>query len=207
MSSVYAPFTHLLHLDYMTTHPHVQILALVGLPGSGISTAVQYLRDRHVPSVYFGGVILRAMQYAGIERSPEAEQMFREQWRAEHGNDAVVTAVLPQIHDLIAAGQRRIVLDGLYSWTEYKILKHEFPAALTVVALTAPKHLRWRRLMTRTERPMTEAQAARRDYAEIEQLEKGGPIAAADYYVANDDDLAALQTRLDAVLREINFFA
>jgi hypothetical protein len=32
----------------------------------------------------------------------------------------VVRQVIGETKDLIAAGQRRIVLDGVYSWTEYK---------------------------------------------------------------------------------------
>jgi len=34
-------------------------------------------------------------------------------------------------------------------------------------------------------RPATRQQAIARDYAEIENIEKGGPIAMADYYILN----------------------
>lgn len=189
----------------MAYTPQLKLLAFVGLPGSGMSTAAEYLREKGMPSVYFGAVILGAMEQSGIERSPESEQAFRENFRAEHGQDAVVQAVLPQIHGLINAGQKRIVLDGLYSWTEYKVLKKEFPTSLTVVALTAPRHLRFRRLRDRAERPMTEQQAAKRDWSEIEQLEKGGPIAAADYALSNTGSREQLCIKIDTLLRDIEF--
>jgi len=40
---------------------------------------------------------------------------------------------------------------------------------------------------------LTAEETDRRDAAEIENLEKGGPIAAADYYVTNEGDLDALR--------------
>ena len=36
----------------------VKILAIVGMCGSGKSTAIDYLTEHGIPKVYFGGVIL-----------------------------------------------------------------------------------------------------------------------------------------------------
>ena len=49
------------------TQPHAKIIALVGLAGSGKSSAVEYLTKKGFPKVYFGGVIYKAMEEAGIE--------------------------------------------------------------------------------------------------------------------------------------------
>jgi hypothetical protein len=57
----------------------------------------------------------------------------------------------------------------------------------------------------RPERPMTPQQVDERDWTEIENLEKGGPIAIADYFVHNDRDLDWLHEQLDVVLRQIDF--
>ena len=107
------------------------------------------------------------------------------------------------VHDLIGAGQRRIVLDGVYSWTEYKLLKKEFPGAMTVVAVVAAREERYRRVAARTDRAFDRKAIMERDYAEIENLEKGGPIAIADYYLLNDGTREELQEKMEGVARKV----
>jgi dephospho-CoA kinase len=189
----------------MRQFKNLKLLAFVGLPGSGVSTAVDYLKSKHYPSVYFGGVVLDAMRQANIDDTPENEQTFREQLRRDHGADVVVQRIIPEINNLAHSGQHRIILDGLYSWTEYKTLKHEYPGQIIVVSLIAPRHVRHRRLAHRSQRPLTEAQADERDWSEIEQLEKGGPIAIADYYITNDTSPEQFQANIDRLLHQIEF--
>jgi dephospho-CoA kinase len=189
----------------MTHHTDVKIVAFVGLAGSGKSSAVEYLTEKGVPKIYFGGIIYKAMEEAGIEVTWESQQKFREEIRQREGKDFVVKRAVNEVRDLIAAGQHRVVLDGLYTWSEYKILKHEFPGEMTVIAIVTPKHLRKARMAKRPERPMTAQEVDERDWTEIENLEKGGPIAIADYFVHNDKDLDWLHTQLDEVLRHASF--
>lgn len=185
----------------------VKILAIVGMSGSGKSVIVNYLTERGVPKVYFGGMIYKEMEKRGIERTPDghSERAFREKIRAEEGADWVVRQAIAETKDLIDAGQKRIVLDGLYSWTEYKILRHEFPGQMTVIAVVAPRALRYDRIANRPERPFEPKHTQERDYTEIENLEKGGPIAIADYYLLNDGSADNLYAQLDTILKEINF--
>lgn len=189
----------------MHTHENVKILAFVGLPGAGKSSAVDYLTDKHYPKVYFGGVIYAAMDEAGIERTAESETKFREAIREQEGKDFVVNRIVTQINNLIDCGEHRIVADGLYTWTEYKILKKAFGHNLEVAAIVAPRHVRHHRLTKRVERPYTVDEASKRDWAEIEHLEKGGPIAIADHYIINDKGLDHLYEQVDAVLAHIEF--
>ncbi len=191
----------------MTHHQErdVKIIAFVGLTGAGKSSAVEYITEKGFPKIYFGGIIYAAMNEAGIEITPESQQVFREEIREREGKDFVVKRVIKQAHDLIDSGQKRIVLDGLYTWTEYKLLKHEFPGELTVVAIVAPRRLRHRRLAVRPERPFTAKEASDRDWTEIENLEKGGPIAIADHFIINNDDLEHFHEQLDSALEEIDF--
>lgn len=141
----------------------------------------------------------------GLELTQENEQPIREELREKEGKDFVVKRIIAQIHDLLNAGQHRIVADGLYTWTEYKTLKHEFPGELTVIATVTPKHLRKQRMANRPLRPLTSEQVDQRDWAEIENIEKGGPIAIADYYVMNDKDPGHLYSQVDSILRSIKF--
>jgi dephospho-CoA kinase len=100
------------------------------------------------------------------------------------------------------------VLDGLYSWSEYKILKDEFPSSFQVIHVYSPPAVRYRRLAERSEtendpartvRTLTAEAARKRDYAEIEGIEKGGPIAMADYVIDNQRGLEDLGKRVLAI--------
>ena len=190
----------------MSSDKDVKIVAFVGLTGSGKSTAVDYMTEKGYPKVYFGGVILQAVKDAGLEVNAENEKYIREKLRDDEGKDVVVNRIVKQIRDLIGAGQHRIIADGLYTWTEYKIMKQEFPGELTVIAVVTPKHLRKRRMADRPVRPLNSNEVDQRDWAEIENIEKGGPIAIADYFIHNEGDLEHLQKQIDNALDHVGFY-
>lgn len=190
----------------MSKPENLKIVAFVGLTGSGKSSAVEYLTERGYPKVYFGGIVLDEVKNRGLELTQENEQPIREELRETEGKDFVVKRIISQIHGLVGAGQHRIVADGLYTWTEYKALKHEFPGELTVIAVVTPKHLRKQRMAHRVVRPLNPEQVDQRDWAEIENIEKGGPIAIADYFIHNDKDLDSLHQQLENVLTDVDFF-
>lgn len=185
----------------------VKILAIVGMSGSGKSVVVDYLTSKGYPKVYFGGMIYKEMERRGIERTPdgESEKHFREMIRETEGKDWVVKQVEKETSALIEAGQKRIVLDGLYSWTEYKYLKKAFPGKVTVVAVVVDKNLRHKRVGKRPDRPFNTEEIQERDRSEIENLEKGSPIAMADYYILNNSSVEDLTARLDEILKQIDF--
>ena len=189
----------------MSNQKSTKLIAFVGLAGSGKSSAVDYVSQKGYPKIYFGGIIYKAMEAAGIEVTWESQEKFREEIRAREGKDFVVKRAVGEARDLIEAGQKRILLDGVYTWSEYRILKHEFPGELTVIAIVTPKNLRYRRMSKRPERPMQPNEVDQRDWSEIENLEKGGPIAIADYFVQNDGTLENLEKQVDKILEEIDF--
>ena len=175
------------------------------MAGSGKSSAVEYLTEKGFPKIYFGGFIYKALDEAVIEKTWDNQQQFREEIRRREGKDFVIKRVIKNIHDLINAGQNKIVLDGLYTWSEYKFLKHEFPGQVVVIAIVTPKYLRYQRMAKRIERPMQPHEIDQRDWSEIENLEKGGPIAIADYFIINDGSLEQLHQKIDAATHDAHF--
>jgi len=178
-----------------------KIIAIVGMCGSGKSVASEYLENQlGYKKVYFGGVTMKKLKEANLEVNPENEKMMREKLRNELGMGAYAKILLPEIKEL--SKENNVVLDGLYSWTEYKILSEEIPELILISVIT-DKNIRYERLTTRKIRPLTNEEAQKRDLSEIENIEKAPPIAYANYYIFNNGTIDKYITRLEEILKEI----
>lgn len=181
----------------------ISLITLVGMSGAGKSTCVDYLVEKGLPSVYFGGITIDEVKNRGLELTPENEKIVREDIRAKEGKGAYAERIIAKIDQLVADGRPTIVVDGLYSWTEYKIFKEKYGGAAIIIAITPPRKLRHERLTHRPVRPLTEAKVIAREYAEIENIEKGGPIANADYTLLNNEGPEVLLGNLGRLLAEL----
>jgi dephospho-CoA kinase len=177
-----------------------KIIATVGMCGSGKSVAGERLERLGFAKVYFGGLTIDEVKRRGLEVNEKNERVVREELRHEHGMGAFALLSLPKIEALLAEG-KRVLIDGLYSFSEYKILKEKYGNSLLVVAVFTPRALRYERLGRREERPLTLKEAVSRDYSEIENIEKGGPIALADYTLVNDGTQEELIQQLDQIVK------
>lgn len=187
----------------MNTKP--RILFLVGMPGAGKSSCVEHLTTKGLPSVYFGGIVVEETKKRNNGKTSEAlEKVVREEFRAQDGNEAIVKRIVQQIDKLLETHEQ-VVADGLYSWTEYKFVKQYYGEKTLIVTITAPRHIRHERLAHRPIRPLSKNEVTSREYTEIENLEKGGPIANADYTVNNDGDALDMLNQLDKILHHTGF--
>lgn len=185
-----------------------KIVALVGMPGAGKSSCVDHLTARGIPSVYFGGVVVDEVKkrYGDGGVTPDREKLVREEFRAIDGMGAIAKRLIPKIDNLLKKHQH-VVADGLYSWTEYKLLKDRYGDGILIIAITAPRHVRHERISHRPVRPLSEEEVTKREYAEIENIEKGGPIANADYTINNDNDPLTMLQSLDNILIDTGYYA
>jgi dephospho-CoA kinase len=181
-----------------------KIIVFVGMPGAGKSVCVDYLKEHAVPFVYFGGITIDEVKRRGMEVNEASEKFVREDIRAKEGKGAYAVRIIKQIEQHLDEGHRYVVADGLYSWTEYKIFKDSFGDHAIIIAIATGRAERHARLASRPVRPLTKKEATARDYAEIENLEKGGPIANADYYLTNEHDVETLQKDLANLLGKLN---
>lgn len=189
----------------MVEKQNAKIIAFVGLPGTGKSAATAYVTERGIPKVSFGEIIWNELKNAGLEPTQENERTLREKFRLDPSGDIMLAKVISEVQNLLDAGQHKIVIDGLGAWESYKRLRHEFPGSLIVVAFAAQRHIRLRRLASRSENPLTEQQVNERDYDEIETLNKGGVLAMADYFLFDNNSLEQLHMQVDDLLRELEF--
>lgn len=179
-----------------------RLLALVGMPGAGKTLCAQHLAQRGFTQFRFGQIVVDEVQRRGWEGTQENERIVREELRRNEGMDAIARRALPYIRAALEKHQS-MVIDGLYSFSEYKTLRTELDVPMVVVAITAPRALRYDRLAARPDRGLTPEAAEQRDWREIEHLEKGGPIALADYTLINDGSAEDLLKALDALIASL----
>ncbi len=179
-------------------------IVFVGMPGAGKSVCMEHLKGKGIPSAYFGGITIDEVKKRGLEVNEANEKFVREDIRAKEGKGAYALRIITQIEEYFEKGHNFVVVDGLYSWTEYKIFKDALEDNAIIIAIVSDRADRHARLANRPVRPLTEAEATTRDYAEIENLEKGGPIANADHFLSNDTTTHELLADLDRLLRSLN---
>ena len=176
-------------------------VAVVGMCGSGKSVLCDYFCQLGWSKVYFGGVTMAQLKKAGWEVTEANERKMREQLRKQHGMGAFAILLKEEILDKLQRGN--VVLDGLYSWSEYKILKDLLGDNLILLAVVTDCNVRKQRLATRKIRPLTSAEVDNRDIAEIENSEKGGPIARADHFVINNGTEAELKAQFEQFIKTL----
>jgi dephospho-CoA kinase len=180
------------------------IIALVGMPGSGKGTCTDYLSGTYAwPLIHFGNMVYEEVARRGLDNVAD-EKFVRKDMRDTEGPDVLAKHVARKVESYLKDGHNIVVLDGLYSWTEFKFLDKKFGKDLLVIATTAPKKARYERILERKDghRKYTSIdQIVAREVSEIEDLEKGGPIAYADYTIANDSSPQDLLNTLDNILK------
>jgi len=180
------------------------------MTGSGKTFASDYFVEKGFQYLRFGQIVLDEIKKRGLKPTEENEKPIREEFRKKFGMAAMAKLNLSNFKKLLKKGN--VIGDGLYSFEEYKLLKKEFGNRFITIAVYAPPTLRYKRLSNRKliledtklrNRPATVKAAQSRDFAEIENLNKGGTIAMADYTVVNTKDLGYFKNQIDEIYKEI----
>lgn len=177
-----------------------KLVAIVGMCGSGKSIATLFFESKGYSKIYFGGITYEKMKEENIPYTPENDNKIRVKIRNEYGMGAYAILSLPKIKDQIK--KSNVVIDGLYSWDEYKILKDEFPH-IKLIAIIVDKEIRYERLKNRINRSYSIDESIKRDLNEIEKTAKGGPIAYADYFILNNYSLEEYKEKLENIIEVI----
>ena len=180
----------------------MKVIAIVGMTGSGKSEVAVLFAENGFAKIRFGDVTDKEVKKRGLPLNEENERFVREQLRREHGNNAYAKLNLPAIDS--ALRKSSVAIDGLYSWEEYTFLKAHYGENFVVVAVYASPKTRYTRLTARAERGLTREDAAGRDKAEIENINKGGPIAMADFTIINESFLDDLEKEVTKIISWIN---
>jgi len=176
----------------------MKVVAIVGMAGAGKSEVTKMFEECGYETVRFGDITDEGLKNKGLEQNEENERYIRELLRKEHGMAAYAKLNLSGIDNSLKSSD--VVVDGLYSWEEYILLREYYGEQLTVVAVWASPATRHARLANRRERPLTCDEANSRDKSEIENVNKGGPISIADFTIVNEASMEELRKETERVL-------
>lgn len=178
-----------------------RVIAIVGMPGAGKSEAGIFFKEKGMPVLRFGSVIDDGLKEEGLPWTTENNRIYREKIRRELGMAAVAIKMYPKIEKALQTNDM-VILDGLYSWEEYMYLKDKL-GDFTLLCIYARPPIRYERLANRPERVWTKEEARERDILEIQNLNKGGPIALADYLIINEISKEHLYQELEKFLHVV----
>jgi len=176
----------------------MKIVAIVGMAGAGKSEVARVFEEHGFKRVRFGDITDEELNNRGLEPNERNERHVREELRKKHGMAAYAKLSLPKINSALKSSD--VVVDGLYSWEEYTLLKERYGERVNVLAVWSSPATRHARVAHRAKRPLMTTEAASRDRSEIENINKGGPIAMADITVLNENSLEKLRRETERVL-------
>ena len=179
----------------------MKVVAIVGMAGSGKSEVARQFEKSGYVRIRFGDITDIEVKKLGLPLNETNERRVREQLRKDHGMAAYAKLNLPRIDE--ALQNCNVIVDGLYSWEEFVLLKNYYGDKLCLVAVLSSPKTRYKRLSVRRIRPLTNKEAADRDKTEIENSNKGGPIALADYTIVNESSLQELTEQTQRIIERL----
>ena len=99
----------------------MKVVSIVGMAGSGKSEVAKIFEEDGFKRIRFGDITDEEVGRMGLELNEENERHVRQQLRKEHGMSAYAKLNLPWIDAALKSSD--VVVDGLYSWEEYTLLK------------------------------------------------------------------------------------
>ncbi len=179
------------------------IIAIIGLPGAGKSTAADYFRKKGLPVISFSNVINKMIDEKGLEHTEEVHKKFRMGIREKYGMGALAVISKDEIRKALEKNPI-VVIEGIRSWEEYEELKKSFPdVKIYILYIWADKEKRYERIKRRAYRGKLFGDE--RDRNEILSLNMGPTIAMADFIVKNNFSLQEFYDKLEEVYRQIYF--
>lgn len=179
-----------------------KIIAVVGMPGSGKTEAVNFLVEKGFHRVYFGGVVFDYMKKHKIKPGQRNEKRVRDLLRRKYGMDVMAKFSMKKVAESLKKGN--VVIESMYSMEEYLLVKKKYKDTLFVLAIFASPKMRYARLMKRPKRPLKNIKECEsRDITELQTLNKGGPIALADFTVINEGSLKDLKDNVEKIVNEV----
>lgn len=178
----------------------MNVIGIVGLPGSGKSEAAAVARELDIPVVTMGDVIRAECRDRGLDPATEHGTVAKA-LREENGPAAIAERSLPMIEAELETNDT-VVVDGIRSDVEVEAFESAFGESFTLVSIHAPFELRANRLDLRGRDAGADdggESLTERDERELE-FGMGEAIDQADRTIENTSSLESFRTAIRTLL-------
>lgn len=180
----------------------MQVIATVGLPGSGKGEAANVAAELDVPVVTMGDVIRDECRARGLDPATH-HGAVAEALREENGPAAIAERSLPPIEERLD-DHDVVLVDGVRSGAEVDEFESAFGDAFTLISVEAPFEVREDRLAARGRDK--ECDEGGESLAERDERELGfgmsEAIDRADVHVDNTASKEAFRSRVRTLMTE-----
>ncbi len=180
------------------------ILVTCGLPGSGKTTAEEYLREhKGLPMISSGAIINKLI--GDDPHTTEAHMKLATEIREKHGQAAMAILNTPEIEKNLQE-HHALLYGGMRSYEEFEYLQSKFRNTdIVLLGFWAPFDLRNKRMKSRKDRPFVDDQLKKKDRIELEKLGLAITFSLSDDIVLNDGSLEELHSVLEQKYHSIYF--
>lgn len=176
-----------------------KLICLVGLPGSGKSTALEFAKSFGAV-VVMGDVVRDEAVKKGLKVTPESLGKIAKELRQKGGPDIIAERTILKIHNL---EEGIVFVDGIRSCHELQLFQQNFPKVV-LVSIDAPTNLRYTRLKERkrADDPQSLNDLKARDTREIDFGLKE-VMDLAEFQIANNDSVDHLKSECEDLFSQL----
>ncbi len=181
----------------------MKIIAFVGLPLSGKSTACEVAKEMGVPVVVMGDVVREEAAKRNLELTDENLGRIATELRKKEGMDAIAKRCIPKIREALKE-KGVVVVDGIRSVEEVLRFKNTFGDDFVLISIEAPIEKRFERAKARKRsddvKSLKELKA--RDEREL-SFGLGKAMEIADFTVENTGSLSDFKEKIRGILSKL----
>ncbi len=181
----------------------MRVIAFVGLPLSGKSTAAKVAEEMGIPVVCMGDVVREEARRRGLPQTDENLGRIAEELRRKEGMDAIAKRCIPIIRE---KGKELgvVVVDGIRGIAEVERFKKEFGDDFVLINIEAPLEIRFERALKRrrSDDISSVEELKRRDEREL-SWNMGEAMKMANFTIENVGGLEEFKEKVRGILEQL----
>ncbi len=181
----------------------LQVIGIVGLPGSGKTEITKALSRFDVPSVRMGDVVWGELKRRGQAITEANVGKLSNEFRKNEGMGAIAKRCVPLIENC-GKGKRAVVVDGIRGIAEVDEFRKAVGKNFHLIGVWASQGTRYRRIASRKREDdtLTPESFKEKDLREL-GWGLGDAIALSDFMVLNEGDKQGLSKRSEELFKKI----
>ncbi len=181
----------------------MRVIAFVGLPLSGKSTAAKVAEEIGIPVVCMGDVVREEVKRRGLPQTDENLGKIAEELRKKEGMDAIAKRCIPIIREK-GKDLGVVVVDGIRGIAEVERFKKEFGDDFILINIEAPLEVRFQRALKRKRSDDVKSleDLRRRDEREL-SWNMGEAMKIANFTIENTGGLEEFREKIREILEQL----